>query len=403
MDLSTELTSSGAVNVTTKSGTNGFHGEAFGHFRDNTVAAASLPTPFGLHTPAFQRNQFGANFGGPVIKDKLFFFGDGERTLNNLQSPVALPDPFQADSGFFNAPFRETTLNGRVDYQLTKSARMFYRYNYFANLTDATFFSGSFMVYANKDNSRSHVLGVDFNTGSFTHSIRFEYLKFQNQILNGDAGQPFSQSGLTLFNGPFSGGPNYLAPQSTPQSDHEIKYDGSKTVRSHIIRFGATYNHIQGGGFASFFSVAPVVNSAPNLLDAACSPTTPSPTCPAGPDGTPSSNFLNYEVQGITFGNGIGYSTANKAFGFPAGGLGPDNRIAFYLGDSWKVKSNFTVELGLRYVRDTGRDDADLPGIPALNGLTPDFPNLGARINQPNKTLLRKSVWHGIRPRMARR
>lgn len=382
LDLSNELTSSGAVNVTTKSGTNGYHGEAFGYFRDHNAIAASLPTPPGLASPGFERNQWGGNLGGPIMKDKMFFFLDGERTLNNLQSPVALPAPFTTDSGFFNAPFRETELNGRVDYQLTKSARLFYRYNYFANLTDATFFSGSFMVYSNKDNSRSNVVGADFNTGSFTHSIRFEYLKFQNQIGNGDAGQPFSQSGLTLFNGPFSGGPNYLAPQSTPQSDHELKYDGSKTVRNHILRFGATYNHIQGGGFAAFFSVAPVVASAPNLLDANC--LVVSAACPAGPDGTTASNFLNYDVAAITFGNGIGYSTTNKAFGFPAGGLGPDNRIAFYVGDSWKAKSNLTIELGLRYVRDTGRDDADLPAIPALDGLTPDFPNLGNRIAQPN-------------------
>lgn len=382
LDLSNELTSSGAVNVTTKSGTNGYHGEAFGYFRDNSAIAASLPTPPGLHTPRFERNQYGGNFGGPIIKDRLFFFLDAERTLNDLQSPVALPAPFTTDSGFFSAPFRESEINGRVDYQLTKSARAFYRYNYFANLTDATFFSGSFMVYANKDNSRSHVLGVDFNTGSFTHSIRFEYLKFQNQIQNGDAGQPFSQSGLTLFNGSFSGGPNYLAPQSTPQSDHELKYDGSKTVHSHIVRFGATYNHIQGGGFASFFSVAPVVSSAPNLLDANCA--TVSAACPAGPDGTTASNFLNYDVAAITIGNGIGFSTSEKAFGFPAGGLGPDNRIAFYLGDSWKARPNFTVELGLRYVRDTGRQDSDLPGIPALDGIVPTFPNLGNPIKQPN-------------------
>src|SRR5271157_1071971 len=259
LDLSNDLTSSGAVNVTTKSGTNAFHGGALGFFRDHSAAAASLPTPPGLSAPDFQRNQFGGNFGGPVIKDKLFFFGDGERTLNNLQSPVALPSPFAADSGFFNAPFRESELNGRVDYQLTKSARLFYRYNYFANLTDATFFASSFQVYSNKDNTRSHTLGVDFNTGSFTHSIRFEYLKFQNQIKNGDADQPFSGSGLSVFNGPFAGGPNWLAPQSTPQSDHEFKYDGSKSIRSHIVRFGATFNHIQGGGFASFYSIAPVV------------------------------------------------------------------------------------------------------------------------------------------------
>lgn len=385
LDLSNDLTSSGAINITTQSGTNTYHGEAFGYFRDHSAIAAGLPTPVGLSAPAFQRDQYGGRLGGKVIKDKLFFFMDGERTLNNLQAPVALPEPFQSDSGFFNAPFRETELLGKVDYNLTKGAKMFYRFIYFANLTDATFFASSFQVYKNKDDSRSHVLGLDFNTGSFTHSIRFEYLKFQNQITNGDAGQPFSSSGLSVFNGPFAGGPNFLAPQSTPQSDHEYKYDGSKILHSHIVRFGMTFNHIQGGGFAAFFSVAPVVFSDPTHLDAACATDIVSATCPAGPDGHTASNPLNYDVTGITLGNGIGFSTSNRAFGFPAGGLGPDNRIAFYVGDSWKVKSNVNLEVGLRYVRDTGRTDSDLPGLPALNGLVSDFPNLGAKINQPNR------------------
>jgi len=117
------------------------------------------------------------------------------------------------------------------------------------------------------------------------------------------------------------GGPNYLAPQSTPQSDHVFKYDGTKAIRTHTIRFGAMFNHIQGGGFAAFYSVAPLVSSAPDLLDANCKVVV-SAQCPAGPDGTTASNFLNYDVKAITLGNGIGYSTANPAFGFPAGGLG---------------------------------------------------------------------------------
>ncbi len=382
LDLSNGLTSSGAVNVTTQSGTNAYHGQAFGSFRDHSAVAAALPTPAGLSNPAYQRNQYGAALGGRIIRDKLFFFADGERTLNNLQSPVSLPAPFASDSGFFNAPFRETELLGKLDYQLGKSAKVFYRFTYFANLADATYFASSYQVYSNKDDSRSHVIGLDFNSGSFTHSIRFEYLKFQNQIQNGDQGQPFSSSGLTIFNGPFAGGPNYLAPQSTPQSDHEYKYDGSKPLHNHLIRFGATYNHIQGGGFAAFFSLAPVVISDPTLLDANCAAV--SPVCPAGPDGTTASNPLNYDVAAITIGNGIGYATSQKAFGFPAGGLGPDNRIGLYLGDSWKIKPNLNLELGLRYVRDTGRNDADLPGIPSLNNVVPDFPNLGARIRQPN-------------------
>ncbi len=383
LDLSNDLTSSGAVNVTTQSGTNAYHGQAFGYFRDHNAASAHLPTPQGLENPAFQRSQYGAALGGKFIKDKLFFFADGERTLNNLQSPVALPAPFTADSGFFNAPFRETELLGKLDYQITNNAKMFYRFGYFANLANATYFASSFQVYSNKDNSRSHVLGLDFNTGTFTHSVRFEYLKFQNQIQDGDAGQPFSSSGLTLFNGPFAAGPNFLAPQSTPQSDHELKYDGSKAVRNHLLRFGATYNHIQGGGFAAFFSLAPVVFSAPNLLDAGCAAV--SAACPAGPDGTTASNPLNYDVAAITLGNGIGFATAQKAFGFPAGGLGPDNRIALYVGDSWKIRPNLNLEVGLRYVRDTGRNDSDLPGIPALNNVVSSYPNLGAPIRQPNR------------------
>src|SRR5467141_2411481 len=63
LDLSQDLTSSGAVNVTTKSGTNSVHGEAFGFFRDHSMAAAA-PGGQDLYN---QRDQYGARVGGPVI------------------------------------------------------------------------------------------------------------------------------------------------------------------------------------------------------------------------------------------------------------------------------------------------------------------------------------------------
>src|SRR5579883_3514180 len=261
LDLSNDLTSSGAVNVTTRSGTNQVHGEAFDYFRDSSMAAR-LPAPPGINSP-FQRSQFGGRLGGPIIKDKFFWFLDGERTLQNLKAPVALPAPFSYLSGAWNSPFRETNVLGKVDYQLTKSAHAFYRFSYFDNSAFATFFGSSFQVYDNKDITRNHVVGLDFLTGSFTHSIRFSYLKFQNQIADGSAGQPGNTTGLSLFIGPLAVGPNFLAPQSTPQSDHQVKYDGSKTLGNHIIRYGVDYNHLQGGGFAAFFSIAPVVFSDP--------------------------------------------------------------------------------------------------------------------------------------------
>ncbi|MGH9762840.1 MAG: TonB-dependent receptor, partial [Blastocatellia bacterium] len=63
---------------------------------------------------------------------------------------------------------------------------------------------------------------------------------------------------------------------------------------------------------------------------------------------------------------------------------GPDNRLGIYLGDSWKVKPNLTLTYGVRYVRDTGRNDSDLPGIPALNAALPGY---GNPIQQPNGNL----------------
>ncbi|MGH9566282.1 MAG: carboxypeptidase regulatory-like domain-containing protein, partial [Candidatus Angelobacter sp.] len=74
LDLSTELTSSGAVNVVTKSGTNKWHGEGFYLFRDHSIAADIADSNL-----YFQRNNFGGNLGGPIWKDKLFFFADLER------------------------------------------------------------------------------------------------------------------------------------------------------------------------------------------------------------------------------------------------------------------------------------------------------------------------------------
>ncbi|HXO34650.1 MAG TPA: carboxypeptidase regulatory-like domain-containing protein [Candidatus Acidoferrales bacterium] len=376
LDMSTELTSSGSVNVTTKSGTNAIHGEAFGQFRDFRAGAAALP---GGVNPYYQRSQYGADVGGPIIKNKLFFFGDGERTTQNTQTPVPISAPFQAYSGNFSDPFREDNLLGRLDYQLTKSARAFYRFSYFKNLLGATFGFG-YSVYDNKDVTRNDVVGVDFNTGAFTHSIRFSYLKFQNQIVDATTGSnslPFANIGAEIFMGSTGlvAGPNLLAPQSTPQSDHEIKYDGSRVLGTHVIRYGVTFNHLQGGGFASFFKNGPQVIAAVTTTDIQNAATGP---FPGG-----SSNPLNYPASGgYVLGNGLGFSTTKSALGFPAGGLGPDNRMLFYLGDSWKLKPNFTVTYGLRYERDTGRTDSQYAAIPELNSL---LPGIGNTVNQPNK------------------
>jgi len=65
----------GAINLTTKSGTNSFHGSAYEFFRNRVLNANTFFNNLaGVQRPAFSQNQYGANLGGPVIRDKTFFF-----------------------------------------------------------------------------------------------------------------------------------------------------------------------------------------------------------------------------------------------------------------------------------------------------------------------------------------
>jgi outer membrane receptor protein involved in Fe transport len=69
-------TAGGIVNIVTRSGSNDWHGSAFYFFRDDGLSADNLLT--GTKTP-FTQNQFGGSLGGRILKDRLFFFGAGER------------------------------------------------------------------------------------------------------------------------------------------------------------------------------------------------------------------------------------------------------------------------------------------------------------------------------------
>ncbi|MGB7131689.1 MAG: carboxypeptidase regulatory-like domain-containing protein [Candidatus Sulfotelmatobacter sp.] len=383
LDLSTELTSSGSVNVTTKSGTNHVHGEGYYYFRDQNMDA-NLP---GASHNYFQRNQFGGSIGGPIWKNKIFFFMDGERTKQDLINPVLSSGPFASITGNYDSPFREAEALGKLDWQINNNYKFFYRFSYDENKDVLAIIPNSFQPFANVDHTPSHALGLDFNTGTFTHSIRFGYMKFRNGIVDATIGtsifDPLPSIELAIGVDPdcltagvddFCSGPSFLAPQQTYQSNHQLKYDGSKALGAHILRYGGGWNHIFGGGFASFLALAPAVGSgATNCVAAACATA-------AG-----AANPLNYAAETVVLGNGQGYDSEIPAFGFPAGGSGPDNRISFYFGDSWRARPNLTISAGLRYVRDTGRTDSDLGAIASLTAFNNQYySNLQDRVHQPN-------------------
>ena len=122
-----------------------------------------------------------------------------------------------------------------------------------------------------------------------------------------------------------------------------------------MIRYGAEINRILGGGFASFLATAPAVGDNYDAADIAFA--TASTAFPGE-----QSNPLNYPVDDVTLGNGVGYGSAIPQFGFPGGGQF-DTRFSWYIGDNWKLRPNLNISLGLHYIRDTGRSDSQLPAI----------------------------------------
>lgn len=161
----------GVVNLITKSGTNQFHGGVFEYFRNEKLDARNYFNVPPARKPAYRLNQFGGNLGGPVVRDKLFFFGNFEAirqrsgktqsvfvptaefrtTLPTAVRPAVdmLPIPTGAVSPSdprlaayarsVSDPLTENTGSVKVDYYVNTNDRLSFRYNGNKNLTQTYF------------------------------------------------------------------------------------------------------------------------------------------------------------------------------------------------------------------------------------------------------------------------
>jgi hypothetical protein len=118
---------SAGINVVTKSGTNQFHGEAYEFGNDEALRARNFFNPVGYHKPKDVMNQFGGNFGGPIKKNKLFFFGDFERTTRRqfAARTESIPNPAAIFDSSGNANFSEVIPAG-TDCNATPTAGCVY-------------------------------------------------------------------------------------------------------------------------------------------------------------------------------------------------------------------------------------------------------------------------------------
>ena len=99
----------GVVSVSTRSGSNQFHGEAFDYLRNSFMDARNYFNPTTQVQPEYRRNQFGGALAGRIIKDKLFFFADyyGQRSLKGIVNLNSVPTLQERNGDFSN--YRSTS------------------------------------------------------------------------------------------------------------------------------------------------------------------------------------------------------------------------------------------------------------------------------------------------------
>lgn len=352
LDLSTSLTSSGAVNIITRTGANDIHGSAFYFYRNQDMGARLNFEPTSL---PFHRHQVGYRAGGPFIKNKLFWFSNWERTYQAEQgiypSGANFPNiPFGSSNNCLQGcaagiPTNLRYITQRLDWNITKNLRFFYRFGYDDNLVAG----GTIPVspFANKDWTIIHAAGLDATTGRLTHSFRFGYVNFNNKIVS------TSFSGFDFLKTPqgtpyflsvenFQLGPNGLAPQETYQDNFQSKYDGSLVWGAHTIRYGLEVNRIILGGYANF--------AGPLSITGDFTSTTQQDVITRGANPQ---DPLQYPLVTFSTGPNNGFFTAQPCHGF-AHGCHKNTRIAWYVGDTWRARKNLHINFGTRWEYDTG-------------------------------------------------
>ncbi|MCY7339838.1 MAG: carboxypeptidase-like regulatory domain-containing protein, partial [Sphingomonas bacterium] len=124
------------ITAVTKSGTNEFHGDLFGTYQnENMISRDFFQKENGQQVPKLKRLQYGGALGGPIIRDRLFFFGSYEANIQDRVINVAPGNPAPADAGLINfdpqdfagtysSPFREHLGFGKLTFQATDNQRV---------------------------------------------------------------------------------------------------------------------------------------------------------------------------------------------------------------------------------------------------------------------------------------
>ncbi len=346
------------INVITKSGGNNFHGTGFWYFRDRGLASND---PINLQNaringkpeprkPGFHFNQFGGNIGGPIKKDKLFFFFDydGQRNTQLITTLVTLPalaapTAFQtaainyinARSASYSKGLNQDTYLGKVDWNVSRRNQASFRYNR-QNFNGTNFENGgNTQASEHTGNSlvKSDTLSANLTSTINEHLINVGRFQYQIDSEPGKANSNNPEASI-LDGGKFvfTVGRNSFSPRET--TIHRQQYADTLTyVRgAHTLKGGVDIMHDDilnffPGNFSGVYTFTSLQSFGCSLQGVTPGTT---PDCPVVPSNQLIEAFAGTGTTGPTTHPNILQS-------------------GWFLQDDYRVRKNLTLNFGIRY------------------------------------------------------
>jgi len=242
----------GLVNVITKSGTNNLHGTAFVFGRnENLNSETFFENEAGTGKQPFSQQQTGGSIGGPIARDKAFFFFSYEYNRRQDYATVFTNGILPDEEGAQLKPFRNHLLTAKTDYQVTPNNRLLVRYALEDQNREHDFIGGNVLRSGGASNTNlihsviaknSSVLG-DSKLNEFVVLYQF----FENNILAENPSQP------SVATPDFTFGANVNTPQQTIQKRWQVRNDFSFRKSSwggdHDFKAGGELIRSHFGGF----------------------------------------------------------------------------------------------------------------------------------------------------------
>jgi hypothetical protein len=386
-DLSTGIAAGGAINVVTRSGSNDYHGSAYFFYRDHNMAAYPGLNRNPLdESPFFVRKNPGAWIGGPVKKDKLFFFFNYEY-MNQVQAiTVQNTTPsFQALQGTYGSPYVGKQISFRMDYHLNAKNNLFLRYSHDGNsgFSQSLEFGDPSNWAHNVNWADQSIIGVTTTlTPTIVNDIRFDYNYWNNKNIQASASDcsapcvAGSLPNLFTFVGANQAaiGPNFNAPQARNTRRFELVESLTWQKGSHRFKFGGDLNPTKSSGQWGFCTPSCLGAWAPEGVvgdfEAAYGPALLHellPTVVNAQGGvvplTSDASALNLPVflYASSIFSGVGAGSIATPAPYGRNSQEGFNQYRAYFQDTWKVTKSFTFNYGLGWNAQTGFYNSNLP------------------------------------------